>query len=281
MHIKITSDSTCDLTKDLLEKYNIYIFPLTVIKGGQQYLDGIEIQPQDIFDFVENGSGVTHTSAVSVGEFDQKFEEFSKAYDAVIHISLSSDLSACYQNAVLAAENYGNVYAVDSRNLSSGIGHVVLDAALMAERGMAPDDIVRSLNDLTPRIEASFVIDSLKYLHRGGRCSGVAALGANVLKLKPCIEVINGKMDVGKKYRGNFDKVILQYVEDRLKGRDDIDYRRIFVTSPPDMDQKIVDSVVAAVKENGPFAEIIETHAGCTISHHCGPVCLGILFIRK
>ena len=205
----------------------------------------------------------------------------SKAYDAVIHISRSSDLSACYQNAVLAAENYGNVYAVDSRNLSSGIGHVVLDAALMAERGMAPDDIVRSLNDLTPRIEASFVIDSLKYLHRGGRCSGVAALGANVLKLKPCIEVINGKMDVGKKYRGNFDKVILQYVEDRLKGRDDIDYRRIFVTSPPGMDQKIVDSVVAAVKENGPFAEIIETHAGCTISHHCGPVCLGILFIRK
>jgi DegV family protein with EDD domain len=182
---------------------------------------------------------------------------------------------------VLAAENFTNIRVVDSRNLSSGIGHVVLDAAELAESGMDADEIVRRLNALTGRIDASFVIDTLKYLHRGGRCSSLQALGANLLKLKPCIEVIDGKMDVGKKYRGNFDKVILQYVGDRLSGRDDIDYRRIFITHPPGMDQKIVDEVTAAVKASGPFEEVIESYAGCTICHHCGPVCLGVLYIRK
>jgi DegV family protein with EDD domain len=281
MRIKITADSTCDLTKELIRQHDIYIFPLTIIKEGKGYLDGIEIQPQDIFDYVESGTGITQTSAVSVGEFEEKFEELSKEYDCIIHISLSSEFSACYQNAVVAAENYPKVRVVDSRNLSSGIGHVVLNAAFMAESGMEPDEIVHKLKELTAKVEASFVIDSLKYLHRGGRCSGVAALGANVLKLKPCIEVIGGKMDVGKKYRGNFDKVILQYVDDRLTGRDDIDYTRIFITHPPGLDQKIVDSVYEAVKARGPFEEIIISQAGCTISHHCGPVCLGILFVRK
>jgi DegV family protein with EDD domain len=281
MRIKITSDSTCDLPKELIAKHDIHIFPLTIIKAGQGYLDGVEIQPKDIFEYVESGAGVTQTSAVSVGEFLDKFEELSKEYDAVIHVSISSDFSACYQNAVLAAEGFGNVYVVDSRNLSSGIGHVVLDAAELAESGLAAEDIVQRLNDLTARIEASFVIDTLKYLHRGGRCTSLQALGANMLKLKPCIEVIGGKMDVGKKYRGNFDKVILQYVSDRLAGREDIEYRRIFITHPPGLDQKIVEAVAAAVKAAGPFETVIESYAGCTICHHCGPVCLGVLFIRK
>jgi DegV family protein with EDD domain len=281
MRIKITSDSTCDLTKELLEKHDVYIFPLTIIKDGKPYLDGVEIQPADIFRYVESGAGITQTSAVSVGEFEQKFEELSKEFDYVIHISLSSDMSACCQNAIIAAESYPNIRVVDSRNLSTGIGHVVLDAAIMAESGMDADEIVKKLNDLTTRLEVSFIIDTLKYLHRGGRCSSLAALGANVLKLKPCIEVIKGKMDVGKKYRGNFDKVILQYVEDRLSNRDDIDYRRIFVTYAEGTDMAVVASVVKSVKEHGPFQEVIETNAGCTISHHCGPVCLGILFIRK
>ena len=281
MRIKITSDSTCDLTKDLLAQHDIHIFPLTIIKGDGEYLDGIEIQPQDIFDYVESGQGITHTSAVNVSDFEEEFKEFSKEYDAVIYIGISSDFSACYQNAVIASEGFDNVYAVDSRNLSSGIGHLVLDAALMAESGMDARDIIDTLGTMTGKVESSFVIDTLKYLHRGGRCSGVAALGANVLKLKPCIEVKNGKMDVGKKYRGNFDKVILQYVKDRLTGRDDLDYKRIFVTHPPGVDQKIVDSVIDAIKTHGSFEEITVTHAGCTICHHCGPVCLGILFYRN
>ena len=225
--------------------------------------------------------GVTHTSAVNVSDFQEKFEEFSKAYDAVIYISLSSEFSACYQNAVIAAGNFDNVYALDSRNLSTGVGHIVLDAALMAEGGMDVTEILETLGTMTDKVEASFVIDTLKYLHRGGRCSGVAALGANVLRLKPCIEVVSGKMDVGKKYRGNFDKVILQYINDKLGGRDDIDPKRVFITHPPGMDRKIIDSVTDAVKAQGKFDEIIETDAGCTICHHCGPVCLGILYYRK
>jgi len=156
----------------------------------------------------------------------------------------------------------------------------VLDAALMAEQGMSAEEIVKRLEELKPKVEASFVIDSLLYLWKGGRCSGVAALGANVLKLKPCIEVKNGKMEVGKKYRGNFEKVIIQYVTDRLKDRDDIDYKRIFVTHPI-VPLEIVDNVVKAVKSLGPFKEVIVTRAGGTISTHCGPVCLGVLFYRK
>ena len=281
MRIKITADSTCDMTKDLLEKHDIHIFPLTIIKGDGEYLDGIEIQPQDIFDYVESGKGVTLTSAVNISDFQEKFEAFTKAYDAVIYISISSEFSACYQNAVIAAEGFDTVYVFDSRNLSSGIGHIVLDAVHMAESGMPAEQIIKTLGTMTDKVEASFVIDTLKYLHRGGRCSGVAALGANVLKLKPCIEVKDGKMDVGKKYRGNFDKVILQYISDRLAGRDDLDTRRVFITHPPGMNQKIVDSVIDAVKAQANFDEVIEAYAGCTICHHCGPVCLGVLYYRK
>lgn len=281
MRIKITSDSTCDLPKELINHHNIYIFPLTIIKGGKEYLDGIEIQPPDIFEYVESGAGITMTSAVNVSDFESKFEEFKKEYDAIIHISLGSGFSACCQNAVIAAANFDNIFIIDGQNLSSGIGHLVLDAAIMAENGLEPNQIVERINISAEKVEASFVIDTLKYLHKGGRCSAIALLGANVLKLKPCIEVIDGKMDVGKKYRGNFDKVILQYVHDKLADRDDIDYRRIFITHPPGFPQDITDSVFAKVKSLGTFEEIIESDAGCTVSHHCGPICLGVLFFRK
>jgi DegV family protein with EDD domain len=165
--------------------------------------------------------------------------------------------------------------------LSTGSGHVVLDAAMMAESGMDPGQIVSELESLVQRVEASFVIGKLKYLHLGGRCSGLAALGANLLKLNPCIEVINGKMEVGKKYRGSFDKVLMQYVEERLSGRADIDDRRIFVTYPTGSSAELVKSVKSKIKSVRDFQEIIDCEAGCVISNHCGPICLGILFYRK
>jgi DegV family protein with EDD domain len=196
-------------------------------------------------------------------------------------MTLSSGISSCYQNALIAASEYKNVYVIDSQNLSTGCGHLVLDAAIMAEQGATAEEIVRRIEELRPTVEASFVIDSLLYLWKGGRCSGVAALGANVLKLKPCIEVKHGKMDVGKKYRGNFDKVIIQYVGDKLKDRSDIDYKRIFITHPSGVPRVVVENVIKTVKSLGPFEEVIETLAGGTISTHCGPVCLGILFYRK
>lgn len=280
MRIKILSDSVCDLTKEQLAEYDIELVPLPIIKGDVTYKDGVDIMPEDIFEYVESGKGICHTSGINVADYQEAFSRFTETHDAVILITLSSCISGCYQNAVIAASELENVYVVDSQNLSTGTGHLVLDAAIMAREGLPAEEIVKRLEEMRPKVEASFVIDSLLYLWKGGRCSGVAALGANVLKLKPCIEVKNGKMDVGKKYRGNFDKVIIQYVTDRLKDRDDIDYKRIFVTHPS-VSPDIVENVVKTVKSLGPFEEVIVTRAGGTISTHCGPVCLGVLFYRK
>jgi DegV family protein with EDD domain len=281
MRIKILSDSVCDLTKEQLKKYDIGLVPLPIIKNDTTYLDGVTIMPEDIFEYVESGKGICHTSGINVASYQEAFSQYADTYDAVILLTLSSCISSCYQSAVIAAADYKNVFVIDSLNLSSGCGHLVLDAAILAEQGLAAEEIVRRIEELRSKVEASFVIDSLLYLWKGGRCSGVAALGANVLKLKPCIEVRNGKMDVGKKYRGNFDKVIIQYVNDRLKDRDDIDYKRIFVTHPSGVTREVVENVIKTVKSLGPFEEVVETLAGGTISTHCGPVCLGVLFYRK
>jgi len=281
MRIKITADSTCDLPDDIVSRYGIGITPLYIIKDEIAYKDRLEIAANDIFDYVESGAGMTRSSAVNVFEYQQYFGNWLNEYDALIHISISKHFSACNQNARLAAEDFDNVYVVDSMNLSTGSGHVVLDAAIMAESGMAPGLIVEVLERFIPLVDASFVIGTLKYLHKGGRCSSLAALGANLLKLNPCIEVIDGKMDVGKKYRGSFDKIILQYVEDKLSGRDDIDDRRIFVTYPPNTPSGLIDRIVEKVKCIRDFDEIICCEAGCVISNHCGPICVGVLFYRK
>ena len=202
MRIKITSDSTCDLSKELVDTYDIEIIPMPIIKGDVSYRDGADIFPEDIFAYVESGAGACHTSAINISTYQDAFRSFTSTHDAVIHFTLSSGISSCYQNALIAAEEFTNVYVVDSKNLSSGHGHLVLDAALMARQGYSPQEIIDRCTALAGKVEASFVIDTLLYLYKGGRCSGVAALGANVLKLKPCIEVVGGKMDVGKKYRG-------------------------------------------------------------------------------
>jgi len=281
MKVLVTADSTCDLSPELIAKHNIGIIPLYIIMDEKPYKDGLEITVNDIFDYVNSGKGMTRSNAVNISEYQEYFTNLLKDCDAIVHISIGSQFSACNQSAKIAAEEFDNVYVVDSQNLSTGSGHLVLDAAIMAEKGMAPEEIVAELEKLIPKVEASFVIGTLKYLHLGGRCSGLAALGANLLKLNPCIEVIDGKMDVGKKYRGPFDKVILQYVEDKLKDRDDIDSKRIFVTYPPTMSDELIASVVEKIKSLHDFDEIICSQAGCVISNHCGPICTGILFYRK
>ena len=279
MSIKITTDSTCDLSPEFLSAHNVEVLPLYIIKDGIPYKDSLEISPQDIFQHVSQGGAITTTSAVNVEDYIDCFQQLSQQHEAIIHIDISSDFSSCYQNACIAAESFPNVFVVDSRNLSTGHGLVVVEAVQAAERGMSAPDIVSMLNELIGRVEASFVIDQLTYLHKGGRCSTVAALGANLLKLKPCIEVSDGKMHVGKKYRGAFEKVILDYVRDRLQGRTDLDLRRIFITHTTSPD--IVESVKAEVQKYANFEEIITTTAGCTISNHCGPNTLGVLFIRS
>lgn len=278
--IKITADSTCDLTPELLERSDVELIPLSVILGDKALKDGLEITPDDIFRHVEATGSLPSTTAVSVGEYQECFARLSAQYEAVIHIDISAEFSSCYQNACIAAEEFDNVYVVDSRNLSTGHGHVVVEAALAAQRGMSAAEIVSYLNDLVNRVEASFLLDQLDYMVKGGRCSAVTMLGANLLKLKPCIEVKDGKMGVVKKYRGSFEKCLLAYVKDRLEGREDLAYDRIFITYSSAAPET-VQAVREAICRYAPFAEVLETRAGCTVTSHCGPNTLGILFIRS
>ena len=281
MKIKITSDSTCDLSPELIEKYNIDILPLYVGMGDDILKDGAEATPADIYSFVDKTGILPKTSAPNLNDFTELFEKYTKDGYEVVHFCISADFSSSYTTACLAAEEVGNVKVVDTRNLSTGSGLVVLHGCEMAQNGATPEEIQKECSELTGRVEASFVVDSIDYLHKGGRCSSVAALGANLLKLKPCIEVIDGKMQSAKKYRGLIDRVILNYVTDRLNGRDDIDKHRIFITHTKCSEQ-IVEEVRKKINQLSPgFEEILETTAGCTITSHCGPYTLGILFIRK
>ena len=280
MKIKITADSTCDLSDELLEKYDITLIPLMVVMDDKPYRDRIDITPADIFEYVSTTGKACHTSAVNTADYIDQFGKYAADYDAVIHISLSSCISSSCQDAMIAAQSFDNVYVVDSLNLSTGSGHLVLDAAIMAKNGSSAEEILDFLKNAIPKVESSFVIDTLYYLFKGGRCSGVAALGANLLRLKPCIEVTDGKMDVGKKYRGSLEKALEEYVKDRLTGREDIDWRRVFITHTLET-ETTAQKIKEVVMKYGKFVEIFITRAGCTISNHCGPNTCGILFYRK
>lgn len=280
MNIKITTDSTCDLSAEQLKAHNIELFPMCISMGNQCLRDGIDITPDDIYAHVDAGGDICTTSALNIADYADRFSVLSKEYDAVIHLNISAEFSSCYQNAVLAAQDFDNVYVVDSRNLSTGHGHVVLRAAELAESGMNPQDIVDALNAFTPKVDASFILSRLDYMKKGGRCSSVVALGANLLHLRPCIEVVGGKMQVGKKYRGAFDKCVDQYVRDRLAHPETIEMSRIFITHSGVAESSLA-AARKAVEECGNFQEILITRAGCTVSSHCGPGTIGVLFIRK
>lgn len=280
MKIKITTDSTCDLSQELIEKYNISVLPLTVIKNGQAYRDRVTITPAEIFEHVANGGDLCSTTALNIGEYTDFFEAYSKEYDGVIHINLGSAFSSCYQNACLAAEDFDNVRTIDSKNLSTGQGLVVLKACELSANCTDLDQLKAQLDEFTGKVEASFVLDQLQYMVKGGRCSMVAALGANLLNLKPCIEVKDGKMSVVKKYRGSYAKCLSSYVKDRLADREDIDRSTLFVTSTT-VTEECDKTVMDAVAQYGNFDTVYRTEAGCTVSCHCGPGTLGVLFVRK
>lgn len=280
MRVKVTSDSTCDLSPELLKEYDITMVPLTVVKGDENFLDGVTITPADIFAHVAAGGSLCSTAAVSIGEYQNLFQKYASRYDAVIHVNISAEFSSCYQNACLAARDFPNVRVIDSRNLSTGQGHVVLEACKLGKTVDDLEEICRQLQDLTERVEASFVMNRLEYMVKGGRCSSAAALGANLLNLRPCIEVKDGKMQVVKKYRGAYPKCLANYVKDRLAGREDIVPERLFITHTP-VEEDALAAVKEAVGQYGRFREVCETSAGCTVSCHCGPGTLGILFIRK
>ena len=279
--IKITADSTCDLTPEIIRDMDITLTPLyIVVDGGESYRDGIDITPDDLFRLVDTDKKRCHTTAVNQFDYLKVFREFSPEYDAVIHFNIGTEFSACYQNASLAAAEFDNVYIVDTQNLSTGSGYLVHDAALMAREGAGTDEIIRTAKENASKMECSFVIDRLDYLYKGGRCSGLESVGARLLNIKPCIEVADGKMRVGKKYRGSFMLSLEKYVSDRLANRDGIDRKRIYVTHPR-CTPETVSHVTEIVKRIAPFDDIIETNAGCTVSNHCGPNTLGIIFKRN
>ena len=280
MKIKILSDSTCDLSQELLEKYDITLVPLTIVKDGKAYADGVTITPAEIFAHVAAGGGLCSTTAMNAGEYADWFSKYADSYDGIIHVNISSEFSSSYQNACLAAEDFDNVRVVDSRNLSTGQGLVVLQACKYAQECNDLDELHAKIQAFTEKVEASFLLDKLEYMVKGGRCSSAAALGANLLNLKPCIEVKNGKMSVVKKYRGNYAKCLANYVKDRLADRNDLERDTLFVTRTPVSDE-CLKAVAEAVDAYGDFENIYWTEAGCTVSCHCGPGTLGVLFVRK
>ena len=280
MKIKILSDSTCDLSQELIEKYDITIIPLTVVKDGQAFVDRVDITPAEIFAHVAAGGDLCSTTAINMGEYCDWFEKFSGEYDGIVHINIGSGFSSCYQNACLAAEDFENVRVIDSMNLSTGQGLVVLKACELAQTCTDLDDLKAQLDAYATKVESSFLLDQLKYMVKGGRCSSAAALGANLLNLKPCIEVKDGKMSVVKKYRGNYAKCLASYVKDRLANRDDLDNTNLFVTRTP-IDDDCLAAVKEAVETYADFENTYWTEAGCTVSCHCGPGTLGVLFVRK
>lgn len=280
MNIRITADSTCDLSAELVEKYSITLMPLTVIKNGEAFKDGVNITPAEIFAHVAAGGDLCSTTATNVGEYDDWFSKLSSEYDGVLHISLGSGFSSSYQNATIAAEEYDNVRVVDSQNLSTGQGLIVLKACELAKECENLDELYNKVVEFVPRVESSFLLDQLAYMVKGGRCSSVVALGANLLNLKPCIEVKDGKLTVVKKYRGNYAKCLATYVKERISERGDLDRDTLFVTRTP-VNDSCMEAVKNAVDSCGDFQNTYWTEAGCTVSCHCGPGTLGVLFLRK
>lgn len=277
--IRITGDSTCDLSPDILRKYDMRLVPLSVIIDGEAFHDGVDVTPRDIFRASDMGKAV-RTAAVNTFEYREFFREQLKDADQVVHICISSEFSTCYSDAVEAAEQCKNVSVVDSRNLSTGSGLLMLDGADLAAKGMEGAEIAEALRARTDLVDASFVVRTIDYLRRGGRCSGLEAMGAKLLHIRPSIVVRNGKMHPGEKYRGRYEHYLKHYISDILADDSTIDFRRVFITHSPS-EEGLVRFAIDTVKSYGLFREVLETMAGCTVCTHCGPDTLGVLFMRK
>lgn len=278
--VVIASDSTTDLSPELIAHYGVQIIPLSVGLGDKQYLDGVDIDPDMIYAHYEQYKELPKTAAPNIAAFYEFFSHLVGQGCDVVCFTISAEMSSTYQSARIAGSEFGGVHVVDTRNLSTGGGLLVVAAAEMARAGKSADEIVAACAALTEKVDASFVVDDLEFLHKGGRCSAVAAFGANLLQLKPCISVREGKMGVGKKYRGKFAAVLEKYVQDRLGDGTDIRPECVFVTHAG-CEESVYNACVAQVKAILPEATVHVTRAGCTVSSHCGRNTLGVLFIHK
>ncbi len=280
MKIRMTADSTCDLTPDWIRKYNIGIAPLSVIIDGEVFHDGVDVAPRDIFRAAEAGKSV-RTAAVNTYEYKEFFKEQLKNCDQLVHVCLSSEFSTSYNDAVEASREVGNVFVVDSRNLSTGSGLLVLEGIRMINEGVEDGTaIAEALRVKTGLVCSSFVVRTIDYLRRGGRCSGLEALGAKMLHIRPSIVVADGKMHPGQKYRGRYEHYLKHYIRDLLENDDNIDFSRVVVVHSPS-EEGLVRFAIDTVKSYGLFREVLEAMAGCTICTHCGPDTLGLMFMHK
>lgn len=281
-NIILSCDSTCDMGSELYERYHISVMPLHVQLGDQSYRDNVDLFPDDIYRTYAEKKILPKTAAISVGEYTEYFQKLTADGSEVIHFNISSEMSCTHLNAKMAAQEVEGVYAVDTHNLSTGSALIVLEAVDLIAKGLGAAQVAEELTALIPKCRASFVVDTLEFLHKGGRCSSIAMMGANLLQLHPCIDVdaAAGKMVVGKKYRGSLDKALEQYVADKLKDRTDIKLDRVFITSSGISDERM-EAVRKAVAQYADFKEVFITRAGCTVSAHCGPNTLGVLFMTK
>ena len=278
--VLIVSDSTSDLSAEIIERYGIKILPLGVNLGEKLFSDGVDITPEDIYYHYEMTGELPKTSAVNMADFSDFFEKYTGEGYSIVCFTISSHMSSTFNNARMAAEDFEDVYVIDSENLSTGSGLLVVAACEMAKEGKSASEIAEKIKDMRAKVCASFVIDDLEFLHKGGRCSALAAFGANLLKLKPCITVTEGKMGVSKKYRGNFAQVLKTYIAEQIGDGSSIELDRVFVTHAG-CDEAIVSECREQVKSLAPFGEVFVTRAGCTVSSHCGKNTLGVLFIKK
>ena len=279
--VKIVSDSTCDLSAELVERYGIEIIPLHIILGEKEYEDGVDIDPDTIYKWSDEHGTTPKTSAPGIERVTEVFGRYKAAGDDVVAFTISSDMSTTSNVMKLAAEDIDyedHVFVVDSRSLSTGIGLLVLEAACMAKDGMAAGEIVSKVSELIPRVRASFVVDTLVYLQRGGRCSGLTAMLGSILKLHPRIAVTEGVMGPEKKYRGKMHRVVSEYVQDMEKDLKSAKKDRVFITHSG-CDEMIVESVRSYLLDMDYFDEVLVTRAGGVVSSHCGYGTLGVLFI--
>ncbi len=276
----ISTDSPADVPAAIAEKYGIAICPLHVILNGEDRLDGVNITTEEIFSNYKQTKSLPSTSAIPVGEYTEKFAELTADGSSVVHISLSSGVSSSHRNAAIAAEDFDGVYVVDSKLLTTGMSMLVLKAALMAESGTNAEDIAKELEVMREKVDVSFILDNLEYLAKGGRCSAVTALGANILGIRPSLEMRDGKLGVCKKYRGKIDKVQLQYLKERLDSLTEVDDEVAFLTHSSATDAQVAE-MLEVIKASGKFKEILTANAGCTISAHCGDNCIGFVALKK
>ena len=276
----ITTDSTSDLSKELRERYAIRIVPLQIELGGEIFPDDGRFTAEDLYRRYHADGTLPATAAPSPQEYEEVFEPILAEGCEIVHLSISSELSSSYSTARIVAQELEGVYTVDTRMLSTGVGLLAIEGAECAQRGMSAADIAAHLTDLTAKVETSFVLDTLSFMRKGGRCSGLAAIGANLMHIKPALAMKDGKLVVYKKYRGKIEHVYRQYITERLEGKR-IRPGHVFLTESGEIAPEEIEELTALVRELTGAKEVHHTYAGCTVSTHCGPKTLGVLFIEE